>query len=75
MRKEATSKLRQAVEALPEKHQQVVLLRFFEDASLPEIAALLHCSLGTVKSRLHYALERLRESQQGMNLSEVWGDT
>ncbi len=70
MRNEAASKLRQAVGALPEKHQQVVLLRFFEDASLPEIAALLRCSLGTVKSRLHYALEKLRESQDGMNLSE-----
>jgi RNA polymerase sigma-70 factor, ECF subfamily len=75
MRKEAADRLRQAVQTLPEKHQQVVLLRFFEEASLQEIAALLHCSLGTVKSRLHYALEKLRESQQGMNLSELWGDT
>ena len=75
MRKEAAGRLGQAVAALPQKHQQVVLLRFFEEASLAEIAILLHCSLGTVKSRLHYALEKLRESQQGMNLSELWGDT
>jgi RNA polymerase sigma-70 factor (ECF subfamily) len=75
MRKEAADKLRQTVETLPEKHQRVVLLRFFEDASLPEIAALLGCSVGTVKSRLHYALEKLREAQQGVNLSELWGDT
>ena len=75
MRKETAYRLRQAIGTLPEKHQQVVLLRFFEDASLPEIAALLNCSLGTVKSRLHYALEKLRESQQGMNLSELWRDT
>ena len=75
MRQEAADKLRQAVEALPEKHQRVILLRFFEDASLPEIAALLGCSVGTVKSRLHYALEKLREAQQGLNLSELWGDT
>ena len=75
MRKEAADKLREAVEALPEKHQQVILLRFFEDASLPEIAALLDCSVGTVKSRLHYALENLREAQHGLNLSELWRDT
>jgi RNA polymerase sigma-70 factor, ECF subfamily len=75
MRHEAADKLREAVEALPEKHQRVILLRFFEDASLPEIAALLGCSVGTVKSRLHYALEKLREAQQGLNLSELWGDT
>src|ERR1035437_2859235 len=72
MRQEAADKLRQAVEALPEKHQRVILLRFFEDASLTQIAALLDCSLGTVKSRLHYALEKLREAQHGVNLSELW---
>lgn len=70
MRREAANKLRQAVETLPEKHQRVILLRFFEDATLPEIAAVLGCSVGTVKSRLHYALERLREAQRGLNLSE-----
>ena len=75
MRREAADKLRTAVGALPEKHQQVILLRFFEDASLPEIAAVLGCSAGTVKSRLHYALEKLREAQQGLNLSELRGDT
>lgn len=75
MRHEAAGKLREAVQALPEKHQRVILLRFFEDASLPEIAAVLGCSVGTVKSRLHYALENLREAQRGLNLSELWGDT
>jgi RNA polymerase sigma-70 factor, ECF subfamily len=75
MCREAADNLRQAVEALPEKHQRVILLRFFEDASLPEIAALLDCSVGTVKSRLHYALEKLREAQHGVNLSELWRDT
>jgi len=75
MRQEAAAKLRQAVAALPEKHQQVVLLRFFEDATLTEIAALLDCSVGTVKSRLHYALGKLRESEAGLNLSELRGDT
>jgi RNA polymerase sigma factor (sigma-70 family) len=75
MRQEAADKLRQVIEGLPDKHQRVVLLRFFEDASLPEIAALLGCSVGTVKSRLHYALEKLRESQAGLNLSELRGDT
>lgn len=48
--------LRQGVERLPEKHRLVILLRFFEDASLPDIAAVLNCSVGTVKSRLHHAL-------------------
>ncbi len=71
MKQEAAGKLREAVAALPEKHQRVILLRFFEDASLPEIAAVLGCSIGTVKSRLHYALEKLREAQQGLNLFDL----
>jgi RNA polymerase sigma-70 factor, ECF subfamily len=75
MRREAADRVRNAVAELPDKHQQVILLRFFEDAPLQEIAALLGCSVGTVKSRLHYALEKLREAQQGMNLSELWRDT
>jgi len=74
-RAETEDRLRSAIESLPMKHRQVVLLRFFEDASLPEIAALLNCSTGTVKSRLHYALEKLREMQGALNLSDLRGDT
>ena len=72
-RNEEARQLRACVEALPEKHRQVVRLRFFEDASLPDIAVVLGCSLGTVKSRLHHALERLR--QMKMNLSSLRRDT
>jgi len=41
-------------------HQEILLLRFADDLSLPEIAAALGIPLGTVKSRLHNALEALR---------------
>ena len=58
---ETAARLRQCLELLPEKHRQVILLRFFEDASLPDMAAALGCSVGTVKSRLHHALEKLRQ--------------
>ncbi len=67
--------LLKALASLPEKHQQVLLLRFFEDASLTEIAALLDCSVGTVKSRLHYALDKLRSCSTDLNLSDPRGDT
>jgi len=73
--RESADRLRGALESLPDKHRQVVLLRFFEDASLPEIAAVLGCSVGTVKSRLHYALEKLRELESDLNLSELRRDT
>jgi RNA polymerase sigma-70 factor (ECF subfamily) len=48
------------VQSLPAKHQQVVYLRFYVNHSLDEIAAALGCSVGTVKSRLFRALEKLR---------------
>ena len=69
---ETSAWLRQCLELLPDKHRQVILLRFFEDASLPDIAVVLGCSVGTVKSRLHHALEKLRKMK--MNLSDLKGD-
>ena len=75
VRAETDDRLRSAIESLPEKHRQVVLLRFFEDASVPEIAAVLGCSTGTVKSRLHYALAKLREMEGALNLSDLRSDT
>ena len=40
--------------------QQVLYLRYFLDLGEAEVAAALGCARGTVKSRLHRALERLR---------------
>lgn len=72
---ELAARLQDAVQALPLKHQQVVLLRFFEEASLPEIAAALEVSVGTVKSRLHYALVKLRQMESLVNLRRTARDT
>ena len=69
---ETFARLRRCVEQLPQKHSRVILLRFFEEASLPDMAALLGCSVGTVKSRLHHALEKLRKMK--MNLPKLKGD-
>ncbi|MEQ1860496.1 MAG: sigma-70 family RNA polymerase sigma factor [Chthoniobacteraceae bacterium] len=64
LQREAAEQLRDAVAALPGEHRAVIELRFFADCALDEIAAALDVPLGTVKSRLHHALEKLR----GMNL-------
>jgi RNA polymerase sigma-70 factor (ECF subfamily) len=53
--------VQQCVEALPAKHQQIIHLRFYVDDSLEGIAAALGCSVGTVKSRLFHALDKLRK--------------
>jgi RNA polymerase sigma-70 factor, ECF subfamily len=48
------------VRLLPADQQIVVGLRFWRDLTLEEIADRLAVPLGTVKSRLHYALKSLR---------------
>ncbi len=45
---------------LPGKQREVVDLRFLDGMSLEEISRVLKIRLGTVKSRLHHALRRLR---------------
>ena len=47
--------------ALDDAHREVLLMRFVDDMSLSEIAHTLGIPLGTVKSRLHNALARLRD--------------
>jgi RNA polymerase sigma-70 factor (ECF subfamily) len=72
-RNETSAHLRECVGRLPEKHRRIILLRFYEDASLQDMAQVLGCPVGTVKSRLHHALEKLRGIK--MNLPEMRGDT
>jgi RNA polymerase sigma-70 factor (ECF subfamily) len=60
---EQAALVRKCLDSLPAKHQQVIYLRFYVDDSLEGIATALGCSVGTVKSRLFHALEKLR----GMN--------
>ncbi|MEK3883224.1 sigma-70 family RNA polymerase sigma factor [Paenibacillus sp. PL2-23] len=46
--------------SLPHKAREVIVLRYYQDCSLEEIACLLSIPLGTVKSRHHHALKQLR---------------
>jgi RNA polymerase sigma-70 factor (ECF subfamily) len=49
-----------ALEDLSVDHRRVLALRFLEEMSIEEIAEVVGCSAGTVKSRLHYAKLALR---------------
>lgn len=51
--------VRRMVLQLPEAHRMTVILRFYHDHSLQEIAEICGCSMGTVGSRLHYAMRKL----------------
>lgn len=51
-----------ALEKLPHRQRACVVLRYLEDLSEAEVARLLECSIGTVKSQLHRARARLEET-------------
>jgi len=57
--------VREGIAALPEKHRSVVVLYYLQRLSLQETAQVLGIQLGTVKSRLHYALRSLRVQLEG----------
>ena len=49
-----------AVEQLSQKLKEIVVLRYYQSCSLEEIALMLQIPLGTVKSRHHLAMKKLR---------------
>lgn len=52
--------LQPMLQTLPYKLKEIVILRYYQDCTLEEIAVLLNIPLGTVKSRHHHALKQLR---------------
>jgi RNA polymerase sigma-70 factor (ECF subfamily) len=57
--------IHEALNYLEPKHREVLVLYFLEDFSLAEVAAVVGCSQGTVKSRIHYAKRMMKEILAG----------
>lgn len=51
----------QALEQLELKHREVIILKYFDDLTVTEIARVLDCPVGTVKTYLNKGLKKLRE--------------
>ncbi len=62
VRAEQAAAIRTAVAGLEEPYREVVILRFFAELSLAEIALQADRPLGTVKTHLHRGLARLRRA-------------
>jgi RNA polymerase sigma-70 factor (sigma-E family) len=57
---EARLMLQDALRALPPRRRAVLVLRYLEDQSESQVADILGCSVGTVRSQTHKAISQLR---------------
>jgi len=64
--KETGERIARAVATLPPEQREVFILKAYEDMSYPEIARALNRPVGTVKSQMRYALQKLRGSLQAL---------
>lgn len=61
-RDHASGELAEVLKTLSDSHREILLMRFVDELTQPEIAAALDLPLGTVKSRLHHAVQAVRSS-------------
>ena len=73
-RTEKCEKVHQAINSLSPKRKAIIILHYFEDNSCEEIAGILNCSTGTVKSRLFYARKELKKRLEPYIRSGKWID-
>jgi RNA polymerase sigma-70 factor (ECF subfamily) len=62
---EDAAAIHQALSQIGLRHREVLVLHFLEDLSIAEIAKVVGCSEGTVKSRIHYAKRAMKEILSG----------
>ncbi|GGH82329.1 RNA polymerase sigma-70 factor (ECF subfamily) [Pullulanibacillus pueri] len=64
VRRETRSEILELLKKLPDSHREIIMMRFYYDLKLREIAAAIDCPIGTVKSRLFHALRSLRREME-----------
>jgi RNA polymerase sigma-70 factor (ECF subfamily) len=62
IQEEKVMQVREAINQLKEEHKVIIILRDIESHSYDEIAQILDCSLGTVKSRISRARNALKKT-------------
>lgn len=58
--------LLKAMEEIEEKYKTVLLLRFYQDYTVKQIASMLKCPEGTVKTNIRRGLDKLKEKMKGV---------
>jgi RNA polymerase sigma-70 factor, ECF subfamily len=59
---EDAARIHAALDDLPPEQREVLVLRFLEEMSYEEIARVVGCQLGTVRSRIHYGKQALKRA-------------
>ncbi len=49
-----------AIDCLDEKHKNIIILKYFQDLTITQVAEILQMPVGTAKTYLHRALKKLR---------------
>ena len=62
---EDAATIHRALSEIGVKHREVLVLHFLEDLSMAEIAKVVGCTEGTVKSRIHYAKRAMKKALSG----------
>ncbi|WP_317259320.1 RNA polymerase sigma factor [Paenibacillus baimaensis] len=63
--------LEQTLDNLPHKYRSVIVLRYFEDLKIEEVADILNENVNTIKTRLYQALQILRVTMNDEPAKEV----
>ncbi len=61
LKEELAQQIREAMDKLPPKHREILILRELEGLAYQEIADTLGISIGTVMSRLHHARKKMQK--------------
>lgn len=70
LRDELTAVTQRALAALSREHQEILRLVFHEELPYEEISSLLRIPVNTVKTRVYYAKQRLKEQLERMGQKE-----
>ena len=63
------------ISALPARQRAVIVLRYYEDLTEAQIADVLGCAPGTVKSQTSAAMKALRRALATAGVGEVFGES
>src|SRR4030042_1950482 len=63
LKAEQTEQVRRAIELLPERQRATLVLAYYQQLSYPDVAEIMGCSVGTVKTQMFRALKTLAQKR------------